>query len=81
MCSFKVRPVRDEHLTTGLRTQRLGVAGCGEAASENPYTGSDHLAVERVDIALHRFALDGRVVVVRVVNRNQILRHDFSNLL
>jgi hypothetical protein len=27
---------------------------------------------------LDRFALCGRVVVVGVVNRNQILRHDFS---
>src|SRR6266851_5220411 len=37
--------------------------------------------VEHVDIVFHRFGLDGRVVIVGVVNSNQILRHDFSILL
>jgi hypothetical protein len=50
-----------------------------QAASEKPDTSSDHLFVERVDIAAHRFVLcDERVVVVGVVNRNQKLGHDFS---
>jgi hypothetical protein len=29
----------------------------------------------------HRFVLCGRVVIVGVVNRNQVLRHDLSILL
>jgi hypothetical protein len=50
-----------------------------QAANENPDASSLHLAVERVDIAGHRFVLcDGRIVVVGVVNSNQVLRHDFS---
>jgi hypothetical protein len=49
-----------------------------QTADENPDTSSDHLFVEHVDIATHRFVLDGWVVVVGVVNGNQILRHDFS---
>jgi len=58
--------------------QRLRAAGSGEPASEKPGASSFHLFVEHVDIADHRFALLGRVVVVGVVNSNQILRHDFS---
>jgi hypothetical protein len=50
------------------RPQRPRAAGRGEAANENPDTGSHHLIVERVDIAGHRFVLCGRVVVVGVVN-------------
>src|SRR5262245_19159982 len=49
-----------------------------QTADENPDTRSDHLFVEHVDIATHRFVLDGRVVVVGVVNSNQVLRHDYS---
>jgi hypothetical protein len=44
----------------------------------NPDTCSLHLVAEHVDIAVHRFVLEGRVIVVGVVNRNQISRHDFS---
>jgi hypothetical protein len=36
-------------------------------------TRSDHLFVEHVDIATHRFVLDGRVVVVGVVNSNGMI--------
>jgi hypothetical protein len=43
-----------------------------QATSELPGTGSPHLLVERVDITLHRFVLDGRIKVVGQVNRNQI---------
>ena len=39
-----------------------------QTADENLATRSDHLFVEHVDIATHRFVLDGRVVVVGVVN-------------
>jgi hypothetical protein len=81
LLGLQVRPVGDEHLATGLRPQRPRAPGGGEAANENPDTGSHHLIVERVDIAGHRFVLCGRVVVVGVVNSNQILRHDFSILL
>jgi hypothetical protein len=45
-----------------------------------PDTASHHLLVERVDIAGHCFGLDGRVVIVGMVNSNQILRHNFSIL-
>lgn len=39
----------------------------------------NHLVVQGVDCAVHRFVLrDGRVVVVGVVNGDQILRHYFS---
>jgi predicted deacylase len=49
-----------------------------QAAGEEPGTGSLHLFVEHIDIADHRFALCGRVIVVGVVNSNQILRHVVS---
>src|SRR5215472_3920757 len=64
LLGFQVWPVGDEHLTTGLRPHRLRVAGGGEAAGEDPDTGSVHLLVERADIATHRFVLAGRVIVV-----------------
>jgi hypothetical protein len=35
-----------------------------QTADENPVTRSDHLFVEHVDIATHRFVLDGREWVV-----------------
>src|ERR1700676_4083607 len=68
-------------LPAGCAPQRPRAAGGGEAANENPDTGSHHLIVEHVNIAGHRFVLGGRVVVVGVVNSNQILSHDFSILL
>jgi hypothetical protein len=46
-----------------------------QAAGEEPGTGSLHLFVEHIDVAGHLLALQGRVVVVGVVNSNQILRH------
>jgi hypothetical protein len=52
-----------------------------QAASEKPDTSSLHLFVEHVDIANHFFALDGRVVVIRVVNRYQKLLHVFSYIV
>ena len=48
---LKVRPVGDEHLAVGLPPQRRSAAGRGEAADELLAPGSDHLLVERVDIA------------------------------
>src|SRR6516225_6535005 len=50
-----VRPVGDEHLTIGLRPQRLRAACRAQASNEDPDTSSLHLVVERVDVAGHRF--------------------------
>jgi hypothetical protein len=63
---------------TGKTTSRTSSASRAQPASEEPDTVSLHLLVERVDIALHRFVLDGRVKIVWQVNRNQILRHTLS---
>src|SRR5216683_6687882 len=73
-----VRPVGDEHLTVGLGPQRLRAASRGNAAGELPHAGSNHFAVERVDLLDHRFGYGGRVEVVGEVVSNQILWHDFS---
>ena len=80
LLGLQVRPVGDEHLAIGLRPQRLRTAGRGKAAGELPGAGSNHLAVERVDLADRPFGFDGRVVVVGVVDSNQILWHNFSSL-
>src|SRR5215469_11755835 len=40
---LQVWPVRDEHLTTGLRPQRLRAACRAQAANEEPDTSSHHL--------------------------------------
>src|ERR1700744_1311658 len=69
---LKVRPVGDEDSAIGLRSQRL----CGpKAASEFPDARSNHLVVERVDLAARRFVHLGRVEVVGEVTSNQILWH------
>ncbi|HXN20105.1 MAG TPA: hypothetical protein VN875_17335 [Candidatus Binatus sp.] len=57
-------------LPSGCASSDLALLECGEATSENPGTGSLHLFVERVDIALHRSASEGPVVSVGVVNGN-----------
>ena len=61
--------------------QRPGVVDRGNAAGEFPHAGSNHFAVERVDLLDHRFGYGGRVEVVGEVVSNQILWHDFSFLL
>src|SRR6195256_40030 len=76
-----VWPIGDEHRTIRLLQHRLCVAGRGNSASELPGAGSDHFAVERVDLLDHRFGYGGRVEVVGEVVSNQILWHDFSFLL
>src|SRR3989441_10410240 len=76
-----VWPIGDEHRTIRLLPHRLCVAGRGNSASELPGAGSNHFAVERVDLVDHRFGYGGRVEVVGEVVSNQILRHDFSFLL
>src|SRR5436190_9876758 len=76
-----VWPIGDEHRTIRLLPHRLCVAGRGNSASELPGAGSDHFAVERVDLLDHRFGYGGRVEVVGEVVSNQILWHDFSFLL
>src|SRR6478672_9993923 len=58
---LKVRPVGDEDSAIGLRSQRLRGP---KAASEFPDAGSNHLFVERVDLADRRFVRLGRVEVV-----------------
>src|SRR6266516_1181274 len=73
-----VWPIGDEHRTIRLLPHRLCVAGRGNSASELPGAGSDHFAVERVDLLDHCFGYGGRVEVVGEVVSNQILRHDFS---
>src|SRR5271165_782680 len=78
LLGLQVRPVGDQNLAIGLRPQRPCVAGRGEAANENPDTGGHHLLVECDDIADDRFALFRWVVVIGVVNRDQVLRHDSS---
>src|SRR5882757_4382273 len=72
-----VWPIGDEHRTIGLLPHRLCVAGRGNSASELPGAGSDHFAVERVDLLDHRFGYGGRVEVVREVVSNYVLRHVF----
>src|SRR5882672_9677642 len=72
-----VRPVGDEHLAVGLGPQRLRAARRGNSASELPHAGSNHFAVECVDVLDHRFGYGGRVEVVGEVVSNQILRHYF----
>src|ERR1700731_3874181 len=72
---LKVRPVGDEDSAIGLPSQRLRGP---KAASEFPDAGSNHLFVERVDLAARRFVRLGRVEVVGEVTSNQILRHSFS---
>ena len=69
---FSLVPVLSDSVVAAaqLRSQRPRAAGRGEAANENPHTGSHHLIVERVDIAGHRFGFDGRVVIVGLVNSN-----------
>src|SRR5258708_4148337 len=76
-----VRPVGDEDLAVWLGTQRLCVGGRGNAAGELPHAGSNHFAVERVDLFHHRFGYSGRVEVVGEVVSNQILWHDFLSLV
>src|SRR5215831_19852244 len=73
-----VRPVGDENLAVGLGPQRLGVAGRGKAAGELPRARANQFAVERVYRFDRRFGFDGRVVVVRAVDGNHVLRHEFS---
>src|SRR5438874_5126017 len=77
LLGLDVWPIGDEHRTIRLLPHRLCVAGRGNSASELPGAGSDHFAVERVDLLDHRFGYGGRVEVVGEVVSNQILRHDF----
>src|SRR5215469_3667781 len=73
-----VRSVSDEHLAVGLLSQCLRVGGRGNAAGELPHAGSNHFAVERVDLFDHRFGYGGRVEVVGEVVTNQMLCMTFS---
>src|SRR5579863_2632216 len=76
-----VRPVGDQHLAAALGPQRLRAASRGNAAGELPHAGSNHFAVESVDLLHHRFGYGGRVEVVGKVVCNQILWHDFFSLM
>ena len=78
LLGLDVWPIGDEHRTIRLLPHRLCVAGRGNSASELPHAGSNHFAVERVDLFHHRFGYGGRVEVVGEVISNQILWHDFS---
>jgi hypothetical protein len=56
--ALQVWPIGDEHIAIGLHPQRLRAAWRPlQAANETPATSSNHLIVERVDIAAHRFVL------------------------
>lgn len=55
-------------------SQQLRIPCRAQAPNEDPDTSSLHLVVERVDIAVHRFILARRVVVVGVVNSNHTVR-------
>jgi hypothetical protein len=72
---LKVRPVGDEDFAIGLRPQ--GLRG-PKAASESPHPGSNHLFIERVDLATRRFVHLGRVEIVGKVTSNKKLRHIVS---
>ena len=71
----------DEHRSIRLLPHRLCVAGRGNSAGELPHAGSNHLAVERVDLFDHRFGYGGRAEVVGEVVTNQLLWHDFYSLV
>src|SRR5260370_218444 len=75
---LQVRPVGHKHLAVGLRSQRLRLPRRAQPASEEPDALSLHLLVEHINIAFRRFVHARRVKVVWQVNRNQVLRHDFS---
>jgi len=70
----------DEHRSIRLLPHRLCVAGRGNSAGELPHAGSNHFAVERVDLLDHRFGYGGRVEVVGGVVSNQILWHNAFSL-
>src|SRR5262245_55596877 len=65
-----VWPIGDEHRTIRLLPHRLCVAGRGNSAGELPHAGSNHFAVERMDLLDHGFGYGGRVEVVGVVDSN-----------
>ena len=78
LLGLQVRPVGDEHLAIGLRPQRLRLL-----AGVRPPTKilTPAAAISSLSTSISRTIaspLYGRVVAVGVVNRNQILRHDFS---
>src|SRR6476660_2746177 len=54
LLGFQIRAVGDEHFAIRLCPQRLRLAGCAEAASEDPGTRSFQFVVEHVDIAYRR---------------------------
>ena len=68
-------------LPSGCFRTVFALAGRGNAAGELPHAGSNHFAVERMDLFDHRFGYGGRVEVVGKVVANQILWHDFSFFL
>src|SRR5215475_4478792 len=73
-----VRPIGDAHRTIRLLPHRLCVADWGNSAGELPDAGSNHFAVERVDLLDHPFGHGGWVEVIGKVTSNQILRHEVS---
>src|SRR5688572_15151074 len=77
MCSFASRygSIREEHFTIGLRAE---CAGGAQTAGELPDAGSDHFAIERVNLLHHSRVLCGWVKVVGQVTRNEKLRHVVS---
>jgi len=66
-----------ETVLPSLFPQRLRITGRGNSAGELPHAGSNHFAVEGVDLLDHRFGYGGRVEVVGEVVSDQILWHDF----
>src|SRR5260221_12018016 len=68
-------------LPLGCCRSVFAFGGRGNAAGELPHAGSNHFAVERVDLFHHRFGYSGRVEVVGAAVSNQILWHDFFCLV
>jgi len=65
----------DDQRSASLHTHRLRLPHRLQATGRIPHGGSDHLPVQRVDVVHRRFNVGGRFKVVRVLNRNQILRY------
>lgn len=65
-------PVGDEDVSIGLGAQRACRA---QASGEAPDAGSDHFAVERVNLVHRRFGHRGRIEVLEEIPGKQVVRH------
>ena len=83
MCSFVsvYGPSVTSTLPSRWARSVFALAGGGNAAGELPHAGSNHFAIERVNLFHHRFGYGGRVKVVGDVVTNQILWHRSFSLV